>query len=95
VRGFVLGIFLFVGLAITVLSFRPGGLRLQLRYAARRLRIVLVLGGVYILGSSIVRVVMPDNSPIAEYAPAGLAIVLLIVFLFVGRDPDRSTRPER
>jgi len=94
VRGFVLGIFVFVGLAITVLSFRPGGLRLQLRYAARRLRIVLILGGVYVLGSSIVRLVMPDG-PIAEYAPAGLAIVLLIVFLFVGRDPGRSARPER
>ena len=93
-RGFVLGIFVFVGLAITVLSFRPGGLRLQLRYAARRLRIVLILGGVYVLGSSIVRLVMPDG-PIAEYAPAGLAIVLLIVFLFVGRDPNRSARPER
>ena len=93
-RGFVLGIFVFVGLAITVLSFRPGGLRLQLRYAARRLRIVLILGGVYVLGSSIVRLVMPDG-PIAEYAPAGLAIVLLIVFLFVGRDPGRSARPER
>jgi len=94
VRGFLLGIFVFVGLAITVLSFRPGGLRLQLRYAARRLRIVLILGGVYVLGSSIVRLVMPDG-PIAEYAPAGLAIVLLIVFLFVGRDPGRSARPER
>ena len=93
-RGFLLGIFVFVGLAITVLSFRPGGLRLQLRYAARRLRIVLILGGVYVLGSSIVRLVMPDG-PIAEYAPAGLAIVLLIVFLFVGRDPGRSARPER
>ena len=93
-RGLVLGIFVFVGLAITVLSFRPGGLRLQLRYAARRLRIVLILGGVYVLGSSIVRLVMPDG-PIAEYAPAGLAIVLLIVFLFVGRDPGRSARPER
>ena len=93
-RGFVLGLFLFVGIATTILSFRPGGLRLQLRYAARRLRIVLVLGGVYVLGSSIVRLVMPD-SPLAEYAPAGLAIVLLIVFLFVARDPNRSARPER
>jgi len=95
VRGFVLGLFVFVGVAVTVLSFRPGGLRQQLRYAARRLRIVLVLGGVYVLGSSIVRLVMPPESPIAEYAPAGLAVVLLIVFLFVARDPNRSARPER
>jgi DNA integrity scanning protein DisA with diadenylate cyclase activity len=93
-RGFVLGLFLFIGLAVTVLSLRPGGLRLQLRYAARRLRIVLVLGGVYVVSSSVVRIVMPNN-PIAEYAPAALALVLLIVFLFVARDPSRSARPER
>ena len=93
-RGFVLGLFLFIGLAATVLSMRPGGLRLQLRYAARRLRIVLVLGGVYVVASSIVRIVMP-SSPIAEYAPAALALVLLIVFLFVARDPNRSARPGR
>jgi hypothetical protein len=93
-RGFVLGLFLFIGLAVTVLSLRPGGLRLQLRYAARRLRIVLVLGGVYVVASSVVRIVMPNN-PIAEYAPAALAVVLLIVFLFLARDPGRSARPER
>ncbi len=93
-RGFVLGLFVFVGVAITVLSFRPGGLRLQLRYAARRLRIVLVLGGVYVLGSSIFRLIFPQGA-LADFAPAALAIVLLIVFLFVARDPNRSARPER
>jgi hypothetical protein len=94
VRGFILGVFVFVGVAITVLSFRPGGLRLQLRYAARRLRIVLVLGGVYVLGSSIVRLAFPEGT-VADFAPAALALVLLVVFLFVGRDPTGSTRPER
>jgi hypothetical protein len=93
-RGFILGLFLFVGVAITVLSLRPGGLRLQLRYAARRLRIVLVLGGVYVLGSSILRLAFPQG-PVADFAPAALALVLLVVFLFIARDPTRSTGPER
>ena len=93
-RGFILGLFVFVGVAVTVLSFRPGGLRLQLRYAARRLRIVLVLGGVYVLGSSILRLAFPQGA-VAEFAPAALALVLLVVFLFVARDPSTSSRPER
>jgi hypothetical protein len=94
VRGFILGMFVFVGVAITVLSFRPGGLRLQLRYAARRLRIVLILGGVYVLGSSIVRLTFPEGA-VADLAPAALALVLLAVFMFVARDPNPSSRPER
>ena len=93
-RGFILGLFVFVGVAITVLSFRPGGLRLQLRYAARRLRIVLVLGGLYVLGSSILRLAFPQGA-VAEFAPAALAVVLLVVFLFVARDPAATSRPER
>jgi hypothetical protein len=94
VRGFLIGLFFFAGVAITVLSFRPGGLRVQLRYAARRLRIVLVLGGVYVLGSSVFRLVFPRGTA-ADLAPAALALVLLVIFLFVARDPGRSARPER
>ena len=93
-RGFILGVFVFVGVAITVLSLRPGGLRLQLRYAARRLRIVLVLGGVYVLGSSILRLAFPEGV-VADFAPAALALALLVVFLFVARDPASSSRPGR
>jgi hypothetical protein len=93
-RGFILGVFVFVGVAITVLSLRPGGLRLQLRYAARRLRIVLVLGGVYVLGSSILRLAFPEGV-LADFAPAALALALLVVFLFVARDPASSSPPGR
>jgi len=89
VRGFVLGFVVIVGVAVTVLSIRPGGLRRQLRLAARRLRIVLVLGGIWMLGSLIIRVAFP-NGPVSDYGPAGIAIVLGVVFLFIAQDPDET-----
>ncbi|OLE29848.1 MAG: hypothetical protein AUG43_05190 [Actinobacteria bacterium 13_1_20CM_3_68_10] len=88
-RGFALGLFVIVGVALTVLSIRPGGLRRQLRLAARRLRIVLVLGGIWILGSLIIRVAFP-NGPVSDYGPAVIAILLGAVFMFIGQDPDTS-----
>jgi hypothetical protein len=89
VRGFLIGFALLVVLSVTVLSLRPGGLRRQLRFAARRFRIVLVLGGIYVIGSAIIRGVFPQGA-VADYAPAALAIALSAVFLIVGRDPARS-----
>jgi hypothetical protein len=77
-----------VALSVSVLSLRPGGLRRQLRYAARRLRIVLVLGGIYVVGSTIVRLVAPPNSAFGEFAPPLLAIGLGVAFLFIARDPE-------
>ncbi|TMF19918.1 MAG: hypothetical protein E6I35_02805 [Chloroflexi bacterium] len=88
-RGFALGLLVIVGVALTVLSIRPGGLRRQLRLAARRLRIVLVLGGIWILGSLIIRVAFP-NGPVSDYGPAVIAILLGAVFMFIGQDPDTS-----
>jgi len=67
---------------------RPGGLRRQLRYAARRLRIVLVLGGVYVVGSTVARLVAPPDSTFGEWAPPLLAIALAVVFVFIARDPE-------
>lgn len=88
-RGFIFGLILFVGFAATLLSLRPGGLRRQIRLVGRRFRIVLILGGVWTLGSLAIRIAFPSG-PVMDYGPAVLAIVLLIVFLFVGRDPDPS-----
>ena len=88
-RGFALGLLVIVGVALTVLSIRPGGLRRQLRLAARRLRIVLVLGGLWLLGSLIIRVAFP-NGPVSDYGPAVIAILLGAVFMFIGQDPDTS-----
>ena len=88
-RGFVLGLLLVVALTVTVLSFRPGGLRRQLRFAARRLRIFLVLGGVYVLGSGVMRIAF-TSGPVADFGPPALALVLGVVFLIVAQDPAES-----
>jgi hypothetical protein len=85
-RGFVIGLILVFGLSLTILSLRPGGIRRQLRFAARRFRIVLVLGGIYVIGSSIIRLAFP-HGPVADYGTPALAIVVAAVFLVVGRDP--------
>src|SRR5438477_12637744 len=90
VRGFIFGFILFAGLSLTILSARPGGLRRQLRLAARRLRIVLVLGGIWLLASLIIRVAFP-NGPISDYGPAAIAILLGVVFMFIAQDPDTSS----
>lgn len=76
--------FLFV--SSTVLSMRPGGLRRQLRFAARRFRIILVLGGVYVFANAVVRIVLVSG-PIVDWGPPALAVVLGLVFLFIGQDP--------
>ena len=90
-RGFVIGLFFAVGLALTLLSLRPGGLRQQLRMAARRLRIALVLGGVYVAASIAVRLLFPTG-PVADYGLPVVALVLVLVFVIVAQDPA-PTRP--
>jgi hypothetical protein len=88
-RGFFFGLVVLVGLGVTVLSFRPGGIRQQLRFVARRFRIMLVLGGIFFAGSAIIRAATPEGV-IADYGPPALAIVLAVVFLVVGRDPSEA-----
>ncbi|HET9783287.1 MAG TPA: hypothetical protein VFR33_16120 [Candidatus Dormibacteraeota bacterium] len=85
-RGFVLGIVLLGFLAFGVLALRPGGIRRQLRLVARRFRIVLVLGGVYVFGSLVIRVLV-TSGPVNEWGPVALAMILAVVFLFVAGDP--------
>jgi hypothetical protein len=73
-------------LSVSILAFRPGGFRRQLQLVARRFRIVLVLGGVYVFGSLVMRLAF-TSGPVADYGPPALAVVLLVAFLFLGRDP--------
>jgi O-antigen/teichoic acid export membrane protein len=73
-------------LSAIVLSIRPGGLRRQLRLAARRLRLVLVLGGVYLIFSTVIRVFFP-NGWVGDYAPPVMALVLAGAFLVLAQDP--------
>jgi hypothetical protein len=91
VRGFLFGLVLLAGFALTILSLRPGGLRRQIRFAARRFRIMLVLGGIFLAGSSIIRLAFPEG-PVADFGPPALAIVLAGVFVVVGQDPAAATK---
>jgi hypothetical protein len=88
-RGFLLGLVVLIGLGVTVLSFRPGGIRRQLGFVARRFRIMLVLGGIFVAGSAIIRVAAPQGA-VADYGPPAIAIVLAGIFLIVGRDPSEA-----
>ncbi|HEY8854520.1 MAG TPA: hypothetical protein VIN12_04515 [Candidatus Dormibacteraeota bacterium] len=92
-RGFLLGFILVVALGLTILSIRPGGLRRQLRFAARRLRLLIALGAVYVVGSAILRYAFPDG-PVADFGPPALALVLLGVFFVFGQDPRPTDRSE-
>lgn len=89
-RGFFFGLAVLVVLGVTVLSLRPGGIRRQLRFVARRFRIMLVLGGIFVAGSTIIRVATPQGV-IADYGPPALALALAGVFMVVGRDPSERT----
>ena len=85
-RGFLVGLVLLTGLAVSVLALRPGGFRRQLRLVARRFRIVLALGGAYVFGSLVIRLLF-TSGPVNEWGPIALAVVLAVVFVFAARDP--------
>jgi hypothetical protein len=92
VRGFLIGLIFLVGLSVSVLSLRPGGLRRQLRFVARRFRLTLVLGGIFFMGSLIIRLAFPDGA-VADYGPPALAVVLAVAFMVLGRDPTPESAP--
>lgn len=85
-RGFVIGLLLLPVVAIGVLSIRPGGLRRQLRLAGRRFRIAMILAGVYLAASTVVRIALAGNGT-AEAGLVGLAVVEAIVFVVAAQDP--------
>jgi hypothetical protein len=92
VRGFLLGLFLVIALGLTILSMRPGGLRRQLRFAARRFRLALALAGVYVVGSTAMRIFFPEG-PITDFGSPVLALALLAVFFVFGQDPSVPAGP--
>lgn len=81
-------------LGTTVLSLRPGGLRQQLRYAARRLRLALILGGVYVLASAVLRIAFEESS-ITDWGLPALALALTILFFVFGQNPRESRSSSR
>ena len=95
-RGFLLGFALFVILSLTVLSTRQGGLRRQLRFAARRLRLGLALGGIYLIVSAMIKIFFAEG-PVADFGPPAAALLLLVAFIVFGQDPaapaERDSAP--
>ena len=89
-RGFLLGLIVIVAMTLSVLAVRPGGFRRQLRLVARRFRIVLVLGGIFVFGSLIIRLAFRDG-PIVDFGPAALGVALGAAFMILGRDPVRES----
>ncbi len=85
-RAIVEGLVLMVALSVIVLSIRRGGLRRQLRLAARRLRLVLLFGGVYLVLSTAIRVFFPDGW-VSDYGPLAIALVLAVALLVLAQDP--------
>jgi hypothetical protein len=93
-RAIVEGFVLMAALSVIVLSIRPGGLRRQLRLAARRLRLVLLLGGVYLIFSTVIRVFFPDGW-ISDYGPPVVALVLAAAFLVLAQEPAMPPETKR
>ena len=85
-RAVVFGLVLMAALSVIVLSIRPGGLRRQLRLAARRFRLVLLLGGVYLVLSTAIRVFFPVGW-VSDYGPPVIALVLAATLLVLAQDP--------
>ena len=94
VRGFLVGFALFVVLSLSVLSTRRGGLRRQLRFAARRFRLALALAGVYVVCSAVIRIFFPEG-PVADFGPPVAALVLLAAFVVLGQEPAMPAEPPR
>ena len=85
-RGFLIGFALFIVLTLSILSTRRGGLRRQLKFAARRFRLALALAGIYVVCSALIRIFFPEG-PVADFAPPIAALILLAVFVVLGQEP--------
>lgn len=90
-KAVLLGLVLLPALALALLSIRPGGLRRQLRYARRRLKIALVLGGVYLAASAVAHLLVTPGARL-EYVDGGIALLLAITFVVLAQDPAAERR---
>jgi hypothetical protein len=86
VRVILLGLILLPALAVTILSMRPGGLRQQLRHVRRRLKIFLVLAGIYLAVSTAARLALPDSDRV-EIGLGVLGAILAVIFVVLAQDP--------
>jgi hypothetical protein len=91
-RSFAIGLVVLVLVSITILSLRPGGIRRQLRHAGRRLRLALVLGGVYVVATTIARIFFAGTW-VEDWGPPAVALALALVFVVLGQDPSAAEAP--
>jgi hypothetical protein len=85
-RAFLAGAVLIPLLIVALLSIRPGGLRRQLRQAARRFKLALLLAGVYLAGGIVLRL-LPDRRLYDIGLPL-LAAVLAVVFIYLAQERE-------
>ncbi len=85
VRGFLIGLVLMFFVVVSVLSIRPGGFRHQLRNAIRRFKLAMILAGIYLVVSTVLRLAFP-TSGIAEIGMVALGGALCITFLLLSGD---------
>lgn len=91
-KALLLGVVVAPAAIILILSIRPGGLRQQLRMAGRRLRLALVLAGVYLALALGLRIVF-SQSAVETWGTLGVALVLALVFIVLAADPPVGGRP--
>jgi hypothetical protein len=91
VRGAIIGLALLGIVVFGALSLRPGGIRNQLRNIARRLKLALILGGIYMIISAGLRIALPDTA-VAEWAPIGVGAVLALVFVAMSAERPLERR---
>jgi hypothetical protein len=80
VRGVLIGLVLVGVVTFGLLSLRPGGLRNQLRNIARRFKLALLLGGIYMVVAAGLRLLSP-NELVTEGGMVATALVLGGIFL--------------
>lgn len=90
-RGVIIGLLLLGIVTFGVISLRPGGMRNQFRNMARRLKLALILGGIFMIVSAAFRVALAD-SPWGEWGPVGVAVVLSVVFVMMSAERPLQRR---
>jgi hypothetical protein len=90
VKAFVFGLVVVPLLLVSVLSLRPGGLRNQFKNIARRFRLVLVLSGIVVFGSAVIRLALGDQ-PATDYLVGGLWVAVAVAFVILGQDQPQES----
>lgn len=86
------GLLLLVIVVLSVLTMRPGGLRYQIRNVGRRLKLAILLGGIFMLVSAVFRLALP-NSVMGEVGLGLVGLVLAVVFVILSQDrPEGQAR---